>query len=352
MNTDHIADGSKMVKPPQAIKPAGFDEKLAASIELLRKAEKAFLHKGKLGDALVVAFSGGKDSQAIYHIAEASGVPFVARYNPTTIDHPAAVAFIHQHYPKVVFGKVHISFWDLCVKSHMLPTRIRRFCCNEYKEDATPNVVTVTGVRRAESAKRRNRKELNINRDGQTARKEYKTEDARRRHFEGTIDEFAEGAPEKFRELDCLAGSPRNKVVVNPILDWTEEDVWYYLDTYLGVAHCPIYDLGYKRVGCIFCPMSKPENHVTDARMHPHHFHRLRQTCERLYKTQATMAQHFTGPDQLLAWWMFGLKSGWKQFTAKDNNTLPLGVKTWTELFDELESGNRVPMIKQPTDIQ
>ena len=53
-------------------KPAGFDKKLQHSIELLRKAENLAL-KYDANDGFFLAFSGGKDSQALYHVAKWGG---------------------------------------------------------------------------------------------------------------------------------------------------------------------------------------------------------------------------------------------------------------------------------------
>ena len=46
----------------------------------------------------------------------------------------------------------------------------------------------------------------------------------------------------------------RSKVVVNPIIDWTNEDVWEFIHEY-KIPYCELYDKGYKRLGCIGCPM-------------------------------------------------------------------------------------------------
>lgn len=47
----------------------------------------------------------------------------------------------------------------------------------------------------------------------------------------------------------------KGKRVVNPIIDWEDEDVWDYLKT-RNIEYCKLYDEGYKRLGCIGCPMS------------------------------------------------------------------------------------------------
>ena len=43
-----------------------------------------------------LAFSGGKDSQTIYHLAQEAGVKFDAHYNVTGIDPPELVYFIRE----------------------------------------------------------------------------------------------------------------------------------------------------------------------------------------------------------------------------------------------------------------
>lgn len=47
-----------------------------------------------------------------------------------------------------------------------------------------------------------------------------------------------------------------HKTVVNPIIDWLDEDVWVFLNDIAKVPHCELYDQGYARLGCIGCPMS------------------------------------------------------------------------------------------------
>lgn len=46
------------------------------------------------------------------------------------------------------------------------------------------------------------------------------------------------------------------KMLLNPIVDWTDEDVWDFLDNIVKVPHCSLYDEGFKRIGCIGCPMA------------------------------------------------------------------------------------------------
>lgn len=47
----------------------------------------------------------------------------------------------------------------------------------------------------------------------------------------------------------------KDKVVLNPIIDWEDEDVWEFIKTN-NIPYCSLYDQGYTRLGCIGCPMS------------------------------------------------------------------------------------------------
>ena len=47
----------------------------------------------------------------------------------------------------------------------------------------------------------------------------------------------------------------RASMIVNPILDWKDRDIWEFYNTECGERN-PLYDMGYYRVGCIGCPMA------------------------------------------------------------------------------------------------
>ena len=42
--------------------------------------------------------------------------------------------------------------------------------------------------------------------------------------------------------------------LVNPIIDWDDAEVWEFIKEY-NVPYCSLYDEGFKRLGCIGCPM-------------------------------------------------------------------------------------------------
>lgn len=56
--------------------------------------------------------------------------------------------------------------------------------------------------------------------------------------------------------------------MVNPIIDWTENDVWEFLHHY-GCEGNPLYQCGEKRIGCIGCPMQGSKGMKKDFAKYP-----------------------------------------------------------------------------------
>ena len=43
--------------------------------------------------------------------------------------------------------------------------------------------------------------------------------------------------------------------VLNPIIDWSDDDVWSYLRS-RGIEGNPLYKEGWRRIGCVGCPLA------------------------------------------------------------------------------------------------
>lgn len=81
---------------------SSFRDKLVHSVTLLRKAERIALDYD-CKDGFYLAFSGGKDSQALYHVAQLAGVRFKAHFSPTSVDPPAVIRTINtRNFPKSI----------------------------------------------------------------------------------------------------------------------------------------------------------------------------------------------------------------------------------------------------------
>lgn len=280
------------------VKPEGFDEKLWHSIELLQKSEKLALTMYEKGYYL--AFSGGKDSQALYHVAQMAGVKFESHYALTTLDPPELVYFIRDNYPDVIIDRPLLNFHQLCAKKKALPTRLLRFCCAELKETKGAGTVTLTGVRRAESAKRSKRNEVEIS----------------RRKFSGTLEQFDQFTREKEVEpVQCIKG--RDKLIINPIIEWKEEDVWYFLKKVVKTESCKLYNEGFHRLGCLFCPMSSKSMIELEEERYPKFKNKLLKTIRKIRESGYFRLYPHLTDDEIFEWWKS--KKSIKQWCEENN---------------------------------
>lgn len=149
--------------------------------------------------------------------------------------------------------------WDLIVKKLMPPTRIVRYCCSELKEEGGNGRFVITGVRWAESSKRKNtRKSLDFDVYGSQSKKAKQN----REKFNLMNDN------DKKRNMieNCII---KGKHVLNPIIDWTDEEVWEFINRF-NIPYCQLYDCGFKRLGCVGCPIGGPKHMKFEFKRYPH----------------------------------------------------------------------------------
>ena len=237
--------------------------KINYSIQLIKKAEPTALRYRPEG--FFVAFSGGKDSQVLLELTKMANVKYRAQYNLTTLDPPENVQFIKQSYPNVEIVRPERTFLQICEHHKMLPTQWTRFCCKELKESSNEHAVTLTGVRRAESARRSKRQEVFLQ--------------TRRRHPEFTQGSFDQFSRYQESTVECLRG--KDKLTVNPILDWTAQDVWDFIKE-RNLPVNPLYSKGYSRVGCLFCPMSNIKSIRREADDYPRYYQAILRLIHRI----------------------------------------------------------------------
>ena len=255
------------------IAPPNLRKKIQHSVELIRKAEKiALMYDHENG--YFNTFSGGKDSQALFHIVKMSGVKFKTYMSLTSVDPGDVIRFVKTEYPSVIRQKPKISIFQKAVEMGILPTMRVRWCCAEFKESAGAGKVTLIGIRKEESARRAKRHEVEVS----------------SKKFSGNLDEFEQWSTEEIgrkqkrkskrkinedefsvktdNEVRCING--KDSILISPIFDWTEKDVWYFLNNIIKAPHCKLYDEGYTRLGCILCPMSQPKQKRMEMQQFPH----------------------------------------------------------------------------------
>lgn len=220
-------------------------EKVKIAIERLRAFEPE--------DGYYLAYSGGKDSDCIKILAYLACVKFEAVHNLTTVDAPETYRYIRSQ-KDVRIDKPEINMFKLIEVKMFPPTRISRYCCEVLKERGGKGKVVVTGVRWAESSKRKESaglvKIIGKPKTTQKAADENQL-DYRISKMGGLILNDDNDENRRFVE-HCYR---TRKTLINPIVDWSDDDVWKFLKHY-GCDSNPLYQCGFKRIGCIGCPMA------------------------------------------------------------------------------------------------
>ena len=256
------------------------------SIKVIRKAERLALTMNP--DGFWLAFSGGKDSQVLYHLALMAGVKFKAHMKLTSIDPPEVIRFVRGNYPEVEMIKPKMSIYDMAMHKKILPTRMLRWCCAEYKETAGAGHVTLLGIRKTESANRSKRETVEKIDKNPKNRKQW------------NFDQFSQ---HEETMVQCM-GNGKERITVSPILEWTHSDVWEFLNG-LNIKHCSLYDRGYTRIGCICCPMSSRNQKMREINDYPHVRRNWIKTFEYLRNNVFKKAQYKSAED-MFDWWISG----------------------------------------------
>lgn len=199
-----------------------------------------------------LCYSGGKDSDCIRILASLAGVKHDIVNNHTTVDAPETVRYIIS-IPNVLINYPKRTMWELIVERGMPPTRFMRYCCEELKEHGGKGRVKVTGVRWSESHSRaQNSGLVNIIGKPKTIQKMADKGDVNFQTTDkgGVVLNNDNDKSRRFVEMCYRTTS----TLINPIVDWTDDDVWHFLRHY-GCESNPLYKCGYKRVGCIGCPL-------------------------------------------------------------------------------------------------
>lgn len=246
--------------------------KVEKSIDVLKTAAK--ISQDWYGEPLIIAYSGGKDSDVMLQLALEAGIEFEVVYSTTTVDAPQTLAHISRVFrmleergikarrTKPVYKGKPVNMFSLIEQKGIPPTRLIRYCCSVFKEASTPRRITAIGVRAAESRGRQGRSDF-------TTRGRTKADD---KHFSiGHVQEVFESAKEQDPVWDCTmvtAARKKKALLTNPIYDWTDKDVWEFIRE-REIPYNSLYDMGYSRVGCILCPLARKAEKAKDEQNFP-----------------------------------------------------------------------------------
>lgn len=286
-------------------------DKVEVAIERIK--DFATIFKSEADRGYYLAFSGGKDSVVCKKLLDLAGVKYDAHYRITSVDPPELVRFIKTYYPDVKMehtywekdGRFHkagdpITMWNLIPEKLMPPTQIVRYCCEALKEDGGDGRLTVTGVRWAESSNRKaNQGLVTIMGNKKENQEMIESGNFQQTRKSGVIlvndnDEARNTIEQCYR---------RRKTILNPIIDWEDEEVWEFIREY-KVPYCNLYDNGFKRLGCIGCPMGTAQK--KEFELYPKYKKAYLRAFERMIqirKERGLEVAWETGED-VMEWWI------------------------------------------------
>jgi len=263
------------------------DQKIEQAVMLLQHWNERALRENDQGFWL--AYSGGKDSDCILELAKMASVDYQAVYNVTTIDPPELIYYMREHHPEVVFNKpeMHMMTKMARDKSCGPPTRLVRWCCDEYKEHGGDGMVKILGVRAAESPRRNGL---------------WRT----------------------------VQNNRRMGKILCPIVYWTAKDVWDF-HKLRNLHYCRLYDEGFKRLGCIGCPMGGPKSQAREFARWPRYEKMWKKGFERFWNNWHGVPtrtgtrrwfEDFGSWENLWDWWISG--------SSKDSRNECQGMSLFT----------------------
>ena len=246
------------------------DLKVKKAIAVLQQYEHKALELSP--DGYYLADSFGKDSSVCLRLLKMSGVKFKAYYNNTTIDPPELLQFGKKYHPETKWnhhGK-HLILQRM-VEKGTPPTRMLRWCCEEYKDHGGDGLVKIVGVRIAESSRRAGIwKIINV--------------------------------------------SKKLGFVITPIVYWTDKNIWAFHKKY-KVPYCKLYDEGFSRLGCIGCPLAGPKGQKKEFKRWPKYETMWKRGFELMWerwygvptrKGESRFFEKFGSAEEFYKWWIAG----------------------------------------------
>ena len=286
----------------------------------IKEAERTLKLAAEMSDyyyhkPLIICYSGGKDSDVMLDITKRCLQPnqFEVLNAHTTVDAPETVYHIREVFKACEAEGIKTtiqmprykgkptSMWRLIEEKSMPPTRLVRYCCAVLKEASTPNRMAAVGVREDESIKRRGRDSFAV-----LERRKREAE------YRSTAHTYAMFKLDKYGGEDAyqckvIQGAKQHKdLIVNPIYRFTDRDVWEYVQRF-KVPMNPLYEKGYRRIGCIGCPMGGANQMKMEFADNPKYRANYIKAFERMLKRRNERGLkngYFTDGEAVMRWWL------------------------------------------------
>ena len=247
----------------------------------------------KISMKIIVTFSGGKDSTAaLLRIRNNFTKNFTTVFCDTGWEHPLTYKYIDEVSDKLQLdlvtlkSKKYDGMIDLARKKKRFPSTGARFCTHELKaiptydyilDEVKDDFVIIQGIRAAESASR-------AKMASQCNYFKY--------HLEDRINKGNKLVHETYRRKEVLEYCSKYATdILRPIFDWSAQQVIDYIIEN-GLEPNPLYKMGFKRVGCFPCIMTRNAEIYQIARRFP-------ERITEIASYEKEINSSFFGPDSI-----------------------------------------------------
>lgn len=95
------------------------------------------------------------------------------------------------------------------------------------------------------------------------------------------------------------------KTVVNPIIDWKDEDIWNFIHIE-KVPVCELYGCGYERLGCLGCPLARKSQREREMHDYPKYKQAYIHAFDRMLEMRRLKGKktQWTCGEEVYHWWM------------------------------------------------
>lgn len=96
--------------------------------------------------------------------------------------------------------------------------------------------------------------------------------------------------------------------LINPIIDWSDDDVWQFLKHY-GCQANPLYQCGSKRIGCIGCPLGGYKAQKKELAQYPKYRAAYVRAFDKMLKRRQergllSYTNFWTDAESVMRWWV------------------------------------------------
>ena len=120
--------------------------------------------------------------------------------------------------------------------------------------------------------------------------------------------------PNEVGVYDCIfvqKAKKKEDLIVNPIYKWLDSEIWEFIQD-RGMKYNPLYDRGFKRVGCLGCPLAT--NQVQTLEMYPKYKEQFIRTFDKMIEKRRADGKgefvskdgnhHWTDGEAVYRWWV------------------------------------------------